>query len=137
MYIFSSRTRDMCVCACTYSIHIPSWFFRFLLVNVAIVYIYSSSFQKVDEEEYGGIGEILKEGLMTSFSSFMVLICYPSILCASFWFYALAYKKGWVHNTFINLKFQVYSHSKTVRYNFGGFFVVVFVWSKYQANLHE
>ncbi|KAK7491399.1 hypothetical protein BaRGS_00017377, partial [Batillaria attramentaria] len=43
----------------------------FLLVNVAIVYMYSSSFQKVDEEEYGGMGEILKEGLMTSFSSFL------------------------------------------------------------------
>ncbi|XP_025115940.1 uncharacterized protein C20orf24 homolog [Pomacea canaliculata] len=53
----------------------------FLLVNVAIVYIYSSSFQKVDEEEYGGIGEILKEGLMTSFSSFMVswIILYSSL----------------------------------------------------------
>ena len=31
-----------------------------------------SMFQKVDEEEYGGISEILKEGLMTSFSSFLV-----------------------------------------------------------------
>ncbi|WAR11957.1 RCAF1-like protein, partial [Mya arenaria] len=28
---------------------------------------------KVDEEEYGGLSEILKEGLMTSFSSFLVL----------------------------------------------------------------
>jgi hypothetical protein len=26
----------------------------------------------VDEEEYGGMSEILKEGLMTSFSSFLV-----------------------------------------------------------------
>ena len=33
-----------------------------------------SMFQKVDEEEYGGISEILKEGLMTSFSSFLVSI---------------------------------------------------------------
>ena len=41
-------------------------------MNVAIVYIYSNSFQKVDEEEYGGMSEILKEGLMTSFSSFLV-----------------------------------------------------------------
>lgn len=46
--------------------------FRFLAVNVAITYIYFTSFQKVDEEEYGGISEILKEGLMTSFSSFLV-----------------------------------------------------------------
>ncbi|KAJ8303311.1 hypothetical protein KUTeg_019707, partial [Tegillarca granosa] len=29
------------------------------------------SFQKIDEEEYGGAQEILKEGLMTSFSSFL------------------------------------------------------------------
>ncbi|XP_070192079.1 GEL complex subunit OPTI-like isoform X2 [Littorina saxatilis] len=53
----------------------------FFLVNVAIVYIYSSTFQKVDEEEYGGMGEILKEGLMTSFSSFLVcwIILYSSL----------------------------------------------------------
>jgi hypothetical protein len=50
------------------------FFPRFLLVNVAIVYIYYNSFQKVDEEEYGGTAEILKEGLMTSFSSFLVIL---------------------------------------------------------------
>ena len=42
------------------------------MVNVALIYIYYSSFQKVDEEEYGGATEIIKEGLMTSFSSFVV-----------------------------------------------------------------
>ena len=41
-----------------------------------IVYIYFNTFQRVDEEEYGGITEILKEGLMTSFSSFMVSIIF-------------------------------------------------------------
>ena len=46
--------------------------FRFFAVNVLITYLYMSMFQKVDEEEYGGISEILKEGLMTSFSSFLV-----------------------------------------------------------------
>ncbi|KAK0061824.1 respirasome Complex Assembly Factor 1 [Biomphalaria pfeifferi] len=53
----------------------------FLLVNVAIVYIYYNSFQKVDEEEYGGTSEILKEGLMTSFSSFLVawIILYSAL----------------------------------------------------------
>ncbi|CAL1532364.1 unnamed protein product [Lymnaea stagnalis] len=53
----------------------------FLLVNVAIVYIYYNSFQKVDEEEYGGASEILKEGLMTSFSSFLVawIILYSAL----------------------------------------------------------
>ena len=58
-----------------FSFNFPySFCFRFLLVNVAIVYIYSNSFQKVDEEEYGGMSEILKEGLMTSFSSFLVRV---------------------------------------------------------------
>ncbi|CAG5136043.1 unnamed protein product [Candidula unifasciata] len=53
----------------------------FLLVNVAIVYIYYNSFQKVEEEEYGGAVEILKEGLMTSFSSFLVawIILYSAL----------------------------------------------------------
>jgi len=45
----------------------------FLAINVFITYLYFTSFQKVDEEEYGGLSEILKEGLMTSFSSFLVL----------------------------------------------------------------
>jgi hypothetical protein len=36
------------------------------------VYLYFTSFQKVDEEEYGGMTEILKEGLMTSFATFLV-----------------------------------------------------------------
>jgi uncharacterized protein YpmB len=44
----------------------------FFAVNVAIVYVYYNMFQKVDEEEYGGISEILKEGLMTSFATFIV-----------------------------------------------------------------
>ncbi|XP_059139553.1 GEL complex subunit OPTI-like [Physella acuta] len=53
----------------------------FILVNVAIVYIYYNSFQKIDEEEYGGASEILKEGLMTSFSSFLVawIILYSAL----------------------------------------------------------
>jgi len=44
----------------------------FVAVNLAIVYIYFNVFQHVDEEEYGGISEILKEGLMTSFATFFV-----------------------------------------------------------------
>jgi hypothetical protein len=34
--------------------------------------VYAITFQKIDEEEYGGIWEVLKEGLMTSFSTFLV-----------------------------------------------------------------
>ncbi|BFZ19261.1 hypothetical protein BsWGS_22300 [Bradybaena similaris] len=38
-------------------------------------------FQKAEEEEYGGAIEILKEGLMTSFSSFLVawIILYSAL----------------------------------------------------------
>lgn len=46
--------------------------FRFFAINTAVVYLYYSSFQKIDEEDYGGISELLKEGLMTSFSTFLV-----------------------------------------------------------------
>ncbi len=55
-------TAFTCVCCC----------FRFFAINTLVVYLYFSSFQKIDEEEYGGFTEILKEGLMTSFSSFLV-----------------------------------------------------------------
>ncbi len=48
------------------------FYFRFLAINTVIVYVYFNTFQRVDEEEYGGITELLKEGLMTSFSSFLV-----------------------------------------------------------------
>lgn len=44
----------------------------FFAVNMAVIYVYFSMFQKVDEEEYGGISEIFKEGLMTSFATFVV-----------------------------------------------------------------
>lgn len=53
----------------------------FFAVNTLIIYLYFNSFQRVDEEEYGGMSELLKEGLMTSFSSFMVswIILYSAI----------------------------------------------------------
>ncbi len=44
----------------------------FFCVNFAAVYLYSSVFQKVDEDEYGGHGELFKEGLMTAFATFMI-----------------------------------------------------------------
>jgi len=44
----------------------------FFLVNCALVYVYYNIFQRVNEEEYGGISEIMKEGLMTSFATFIV-----------------------------------------------------------------
>ncbi|XP_065559324.1 GEL complex subunit OPTI-like [Artemia franciscana] len=44
----------------------------FGVVNSAVVYFYSNSFQQIDEEEYGGMWELLKEGFMTSFAGFLV-----------------------------------------------------------------
>ncbi|CAG0878635.1 unnamed protein product, partial [Darwinula stevensoni] len=44
----------------------------FLAANVAVVYVYSTSFQKEDEENYGGFWELSKEGLMASFTGFLV-----------------------------------------------------------------
>ncbi|RZF39337.1 hypothetical protein LSTR_LSTR000858 [Laodelphax striatellus] len=43
----------------------------FVLVNAGVIYVYFSSFQTVDEEEYGGAWELTKEGFMTSFAGFL------------------------------------------------------------------
>lgn len=44
----------------------------FALVNAGLIYVYFSSFQAVDEEEFGGAWELTKEGFMTSFAGFLV-----------------------------------------------------------------
>eukprot|EP00112_Aurelia_sp_Birch-Aquarium-sp1_P018110 Seg4277.2 transcript_id=Seg4277.2/GoldUCD/mRNA.D3Y31 product="putative protein RAB5IF" protein_id=Seg4277.2/GoldUCD/D3Y31 len=44
----------------------------FVLVNCAAVFFYSSKYQQIDEDEYGGPLEILKEGLFTAFAVFLV-----------------------------------------------------------------
>ncbi|XP_060521034.1 GEL complex subunit OPTI [Cylas formicarius] len=44
----------------------------FVTLNAAIIYVYFSSFQNVDEEDYGGAWELTKEGFMTSFAGFLV-----------------------------------------------------------------
>ncbi|CAI9572681.1 unnamed protein product [Staurois parvus] len=46
----------------------------FCLLNAGILYLYFSSFQRVDEEEYGGTWELTKEGFMTSFALFLVCV---------------------------------------------------------------
>lgn len=57
----------------TWSIIPPIFaYYRFFALNLGIVYLYYNSFQKIDDEEYGGASEILKEGLMTSFAAFLV-----------------------------------------------------------------
>jgi len=45
---------------------------RFGIVNAGLVYLYFSTFQSVDEEEFGGAWELTKEGFMTSFAGFLV-----------------------------------------------------------------
>uniref|UniRef100_A0A8C1ZUZ1 RAB5 interacting factor n=1 Tax=Cyprinus carpio TaxID=7962 RepID=A0A8C1ZUZ1_CYPCA len=44
----------------------------FCVINAGVLYVYISSFQQVDEEEYGGTWELTKEGFMTSFALFLV-----------------------------------------------------------------
>lgn len=46
--------------------------FRFGVVSSLIVFIYATNIQNVDPEEYGGIVEIIKEGFMTAFATFLV-----------------------------------------------------------------
>uniref|UniRef100_A0A5F8G5Q3 RAB5 interacting factor n=1 Tax=Monodelphis domestica TaxID=13616 RepID=A0A5F8G5Q3_MONDO len=46
----------------------------FCLINAGILYLYFSSFQQIDEEDYGGTWELTKEGFMTSFALFMVIL---------------------------------------------------------------
>lgn len=41
-------------------------------MNAGVIYFYFSSFQNVDEEEFGGAWEMTKEGFMTSFAGFLV-----------------------------------------------------------------
>ncbi|KAG8131840.1 putative Chromosome 20 orf 24 protein, partial [Naja naja] len=43
----------------------------FCLINAGVLYLYFSSFQQIDEEEYGGTWELTKEGFMTSFALFL------------------------------------------------------------------
>ena len=37
-----------------------------------MVYLYCTIYQSVDEEEFGGLWELLKEGFFTSFAMFLV-----------------------------------------------------------------
>lgn len=54
---------------------------RFCLINAGVAYIYFSSFQKVDEDEFGGPWELTKEGFMTSFAVFFVSLVYCLLIC--------------------------------------------------------
>ena len=45
---------------------------RFFAASVVLVYVYHSLFHGIDEEEFGGLWELAKEGMMTSFALFLV-----------------------------------------------------------------
>jgi len=45
----------------------------FAAINAGLLYLYFSGYQSVDEEEYGGVWELTKEGFVTSFASFLVM----------------------------------------------------------------
>jgi len=45
----------------------------FFLINCAIVFVYYNIIQRIDEEKFGGFTELMKEGLMTSLSTFLVM----------------------------------------------------------------
>ena len=56
-------------------------YFRYIIINLGIIFLYYTSYHEVDEEEYGGHGELAKEGLLTSFSLFLVgliISCFSS-----------------------------------------------------------
>jgi hypothetical protein len=44
----------------------------FFAVSVVLVYLYHAVYHQVDQEEFGGIWELVKEGMMTSFALFLV-----------------------------------------------------------------
>lgn len=47
---------------------------RFLLISSGIIYGYYAIILKIDEEDFGGHGALLQEGLFASITLFLVLI---------------------------------------------------------------
>lgn len=48
------------------------WFIIFLVISTSIVYGYYAMILKVDEEEFGGHGALLQEGLFASITLFLL-----------------------------------------------------------------
>lgn len=51
---------------------LPNVCFRFLVISSAIIYGYYAMLLKVDEEDFGGHGALLQEGLFASITLFLV-----------------------------------------------------------------
>ncbi|KAH0750075.1 hypothetical protein KY290_029307 [Solanum tuberosum] len=63
------------------------WFMLFLALSTGITYCYYALVLKVDEEEFGGHGALLQEGLFASMTLFLVeLHSRPSISCSDILF---------------------------------------------------
>lgn len=54
------------------NVYIKIFSFRFGVISSLLIFIYATNIQNVDPEEYGGIVEIIKEGFMTAFATFLV-----------------------------------------------------------------
>ncbi|KAH0460741.1 hypothetical protein IEQ34_008316 [Dendrobium chrysotoxum] len=48
------------------------WILVFLVLSSGIIYVYYAQILKIDEEEFGGHGALLQEGLFASFSLFLL-----------------------------------------------------------------
>ncbi|RDX79215.1 hypothetical protein CR513_40393 [Mucuna pruriens] len=48
------------------------WFILFLVLSTGIIYSYYAVILKVDEEEFGGHGALLQEGLFASITLFLI-----------------------------------------------------------------
>ncbi|XP_020577735.1 uncharacterized protein C20orf24 homolog [Phalaenopsis equestris] len=48
------------------------WILVFLVLSSVIIYVYYAQILKIDEEEFGGHGTLLQEGLFASFSLFLL-----------------------------------------------------------------
>ncbi|KAL6864792.1 hypothetical protein ACP4OV_015943 [Aristida adscensionis] len=55
------------------------WIALFLAISTGIIYWYYAYLLKIDEEEYGGHGPLLQEGLFASFTLFLVTFVDPSV----------------------------------------------------------
>lgn len=52
---------------------VANFCYRFLVISSAIIYGYYAMLLKVDEEDFGGHGALLQEGLFASITLFLVL----------------------------------------------------------------
>ncbi|UYV62470.1 C20orf24 [Cordylochernes scorpioides] len=50
----------------------------YFVINAVLAYLYSAVFQGVDMDDFGGIWDLIKEGLMTALAGF--LVSSPSLL---------------------------------------------------------